>query len=68
MGFCVQVHFALGCCCMFVKDFKLPCRHAWAVALKHDMMSTRERCLIFYWTWVADWYWMINYLQGYKLQ
>jgi hypothetical protein len=51
---------------MFSKDFKLPCRHAWAVALKNDMVSTGERTLRFYKTWVNDVYWLDRYMEGYS--
>ena len=56
----------MGRCCMFVKDYKLPCRHAWAVALKNHMLDNREQILRFYRTWAAQCYWLINYVQGYS--
>jgi hypothetical protein len=51
---------------MFAKDFKLPCRHAWAVALKENMLADGERAKSFYKVWVDPCYWLDKYIQGYS--
>lgn len=51
---------------MFAKDFKLPCRHAWAVALKENMLADGERAKSFYRVWVDPCYWLDKYIQGYS--
>ena len=51
---------------MFAKDFKLPCRHAWAVALKENMLKDAERTKSFYRVWVDPCYWLDKCIQGYS--
>ena len=63
MFFVVQVHFAMDRCCMFVRDYKLPCHHVWAISIAHRMLTTRKRILKLYRTWVVGCYWLDNYLQ-----
>ena len=56
----------MGRCCMFAKEFKLPCRHAWAVAPKHNMLCDKECTKSFYKVWVDPCYWLDKYIQGYS--